>query len=36
VATCIYTIIGYVGYLMFGRDVNDEVNIDRFANLAPH
>jgi vesicular inhibitory amino acid transporter len=31
VATCIYTIIGYVGYLMFGRDVNDEISIDLLA-----
>ncbi|KAF8912834.1 transmembrane amino acid transporter protein-domain-containing protein [Gymnopilus junonius] len=28
VATCIYTAIGYAGYLMFGNGVSDEVSID--------
>jgi len=31
VATFIYTIIGYVGYLMFGRDVRDEISVDLLA-----
>jgi hypothetical protein len=26
IATCIYTIIGATGYLMFGNDVSDEVS----------
>ncbi|KAF8167933.1 transmembrane amino acid transporter protein-domain-containing protein [Crassisporium funariophilum] len=28
VATCIYTIIGYAGYIMFGNHVSDEVSMD--------
>jgi vesicular inhibitory amino acid transporter len=27
VATSIYAIIGYAGYLMFGRNVSDEVSL---------
>ncbi|PPQ71759.1 hypothetical protein CVT26_007600 [Gymnopilus dilepis] len=28
VATCIYTAIGYAGYLMFGNSVSDEISVD--------
>jgi len=28
IATCIYTVIGYAGYIMFGKHVSDEISID--------
>ncbi|CAA7266602.1 unnamed protein product [Cyclocybe aegerita] len=28
VATCIYTVIGYAGYRMFGNSVSDEISVD--------
>jgi hypothetical protein len=30
-ATAVYALIGIVGYLMFGNDVNDEVSGERFS-----
>ncbi|KDR85164.1 hypothetical protein GALMADRAFT_233828 [Galerina marginata CBS 339.88] len=31
VATCIYTLIGYAGYVMFGNNVSDEISVDLLA-----
>jgi hypothetical protein len=32
-ATAVYAIIGMVGYLMFGNDVNDEVRGNGFPSI---